>query len=349
VRIAIVSDKAPVMNFLQRAVMGLEDHEVAWIALNGAAAVERCRADTPDLILMDLIMPVMDGVEATRRIMERSPCPVLVVTPTLEGNTGRVFEAMGHGALDAVHVPETGGGLDAGREMDLLVKKIAMIEKLKGQASPGQVRGGLPPAFDNGLTTLIVMGSSTGGPKALAEILSGLPAELGAGIVIVQHVDSRFSSNLAVWLNGQTGLEVRLASTGDRPEQGKVFLGGSSNHLVLTRNLTLSYTPEPENIPFRPSVDVFFKSVAKNWPSEGIAVLLTGMGRDGAEGLMALKRAGWYTMAQNEETSVIYGMPKAARALGAASEILAVGEVAPTIRRSLNRGKARTKALSWEW
>jgi len=154
VRIAIVSDKAPVMNFLQRAVMGLEDHEVAWIALNGAAAVERCRADTPDLILMDLIMPVMDGVEATRRIMERSPCPVLVVTPTLEGNTGRVFEAMGHGALDAVHVPETGGGLDAGREMDLLVKKIAMIEKLKGQASPGQVRGGLPPAFDNGLTTL---------------------------------------------------------------------------------------------------------------------------------------------------------------------------------------------------
>ena len=348
-RIAIVNDRVQIVEFLRKIAESVPGHEVAWVARNGAEAVEKCAADTPDLILMDLIMPVMDGVEATRQIMDRSPCPILVVTGTLGGNTPKVFEAMGHGALDATNIPVMGSDPVAQQGRDALLKKIEMIGKLSRQSSLSPLRRPALPALNNSVPPLIVIGSSTGGPKALAEVLSGLPAELGAGVVIAQHVDSEFSGGLADWLNAQTDLNVRLASEGCRPALATVFLAGSNDHLILTPDLTLAYTREPGNIPFRPSVDVFFKSVAKLWPSKGVAVLLTGMGRDGAEGLAALRRAGWYTIAQDEATSVIYGMPKAAKELEAAADILPIGEVAPAILRFLNKGKTEMKVLSWEW
>jgi len=349
VRIAIVNDMVLIVEFLRKIVLSVAEHEIAWVARNGAEAVEKCAADTPDLILMDLIMPVMDGVEATRQIMDRSPCPILVVTATLDGNTAKVFEAMGHGALDATNIPVMGSDPAAQQGIDALLKKIEMIGKLSSQSSLSPLQRLSRPALSNSVPLLIVIGSSTGGPKALAEVLSGLPAELGAGVGVAQHVDSEFSGELANWLNAQTDLNVRLASEGGRPALATVFLAGSNDHLILTPDLTLAYTMEPGNIPFRPSVDVFFKSVAKLWPSKGVAVLLTGMGRDGAEGLAALRRAGWYTIAQDEATSVIYGMPKAAKELGAAADILPIGEVGPAILRFLNEGKTEMKVLSWEW
>jgi two-component system response regulator WspF len=349
VRIAIVNDMALIVEFLSKIALSVADHEIAWVARNGAEAVEKCAADTPDLILMDLIMPVMDGVEATRQIMNRSPCPILVVTATLEGNTAKVFEAMGCGALDATNIPVMGSDPAARQGRDALLKKIEMIGKLNSQSSLSPLQRPSRPALSNRLPPLIVIGSSTGGPKALADVLSGLPAGLGAGVVIAQHVDSEFSAELAAWLNGQTDLNVRLASEGGRPALATVLLAGSNDHLIVTPDFTLAYTTEPGNIPFRPSVDVFFKSVAELWPSKGVAVLLTGMGRDGAEGLAALRRTGWYTIAQDEATSVIYGMPKAAKELGAAADILPIGEVAPAILRFLNKGKTEMEVLSWEW
>ena len=348
-RIAIVNDMVLIVKSLREIVLSVADHEIAWVACNGAEAVEKCAADTPDLVLMDLIMPVMDGVEATRQIMNRSPCPILVVTATLDGNTAKIFEAMGFGALDATNIPVLGNGPASQQGVDALLKKIEMIGKLNRQSSLSSLRRASKPALSNSVPPLIVIGSSTGGPKALAEVISSLPAKLGAGIVIAQHVDSEFSGGLADWLNAQTDLKVRLVSDGRRPESGNVFLAGSNDHLTFTPDLTLAYTTEPGNIPFRPSVDVFFKSVAKLWPSKGVGVLLTGMGRDGAEGLAALRQAGWYTIAQDEATSVIYGMPKAAKELGAADDILPIGEVAPALLRFLNKGKREMKVLSWEW
>ena len=348
-RIAIVNDTVPIVESLRKIALSVADYEIAWVARNGLEAVEKCAADTPDLILMDLVMPVMDGVEATRQIMNRSPCPILIVTATLDGNTPKIFEAMGHGALDATNIPVIGSDSVAQQGRDALLKKIEMIGKLSRQSSLSPLRRPALPALKNRVPSLIVIGSSTGGPKALAEVVSGLPAKLGAGVVIAQHVDSEFSGGLADWLNAQTDLNVRLVSEGGRPEMATVFLAGSNDHLILTPDLTFAYTTEPGNIPFRPSVDVFFKSVAKLWPSKGVAVLLTGMGRDGAEGLAALRRAGWYTIAQDEATSVIYGMPKAAKELGAAADVLPIGEVAPAILRFLNKGKTEMKVLSWEW
>jgi len=349
VRIAIVNDTALIVEFLRKIALSVADYEIAWVARNGLEAVKKCAADTPDLILMDLVIPVMDGVEATRQIMTKSPCPILVVTAAMDGNTAKVFEAMGHGALDAISTPVMGNDAAAQQSRKALLKRIETIGKLNRQPAISPKQRLTRPVIPKNLPPLIVIGSSTGGPKALAAVLSRLPGHLRAGIIVVQHVGGEFSEGLADWLNVQTDLNVRLASEGRLPALATVFLAGSNDHLILTPDLTLAYTMEPGNIPFRPSVDVFFKSVAKLWPSKGVAVLLTGMGRDGAEGLAALRRAGWYTIAQDEATSVVYGMPKAAKELGAAVDILPIDDVAPAILRFLNKGKAGMKVMSWEW
>jgi two-component system response regulator WspF len=169
---------------------------------------------------------------------------------------------------------------------------------------------------------LIAIGSSTGGPKALAAVLSRLPANFNAAIVVVQHVDAQFAPGLVDWLNHQVSLPVRVATVGDRPTKGTVLVASTNDHLHLRADLTLGYIKEPIDYPYRPSVDVFFKSVAQHWNRKGTAVLLTGMGRDGAEGLNTLRFQGWHTIAQDKDSCVVYGMPKAAAELNAAIEIL---------------------------
>ena len=336
-RIAIVNDMVMTVETLRRVLMTVPEYEVAWIAYDGADAVAKCAQDTPDLILMDLLMPVMDGVEATRQIMKNSPCAILVVTASVEKHASPVFEAMGYGALDAVSTPVLGptGNPEAAH---VLLGRIATIGRLIGKSAPTSkskssfqsstsqfttVSFGIPP--------LIAIGSSTGGPNALAAILSSLPANFGAAIAIVQHVDAQFTPGLVDWLNQQTPLTVQLASQGSRLEVGKVIIAGTNDHLSLQPNLSLGYTKDPIDYPYRPSVDVFFKSVAQHWNRPGTAVLLTGMGRDGAKGLSLLRDKGWHTIAQNQATCVVYGMPKAAVELGAAVEILPLHAIAPAL------------------
>jgi len=349
VRIAIVNNMALIVEFLRQIIVKAGGNEVVWVAQDGAEAVEKCAADTPDLILMDLSMPVMDGVEATRRIMTKSPCPILVVTATMDGSTAKVFEAMGHGALDAINTPIMGNEAAAQQSRNALLKRIKTIGKLSRQSAISSHQPLIRSVIPKDLPPLIVIGSSTGGPKALSEVLSRLPGDLRAAIIVVQHVGGEFSEGLADWLNVQTDLNVRLASDGRRPELSTVFLAARNEHLIFTPELSLTYTGKPSNTPFRPSVDVFFKSVVDRWPLKGVAVLLTGMGRDGAEGLAALRRAGWHTIAQDEASSVVYGMPKAAKELGAAVDILPIEDVAPAILRFLNKGKVGMKVTSWEW
>lgn len=336
-RIAIVNDMVMAVETLRRVLITVPEYEVAWIARDGADAVTKCAQDTPDMILMDLIMPIMDGVEATRQIMKNSPCAILVVTASVENHASQVFEAMGYGALDAVGTPVLGptGNPDAAQA---LLGKIATIGKLIGKSAPTSKSRTRTQRYTSQFTTitspippLVAIGSSTGGPNALAAILSRLPANFGAAVVIVQHVDAQFTPGLVDWLNQQTSLNVQLASEGDRLEVGKVLIAGTNDHLMLQPNLSLSYTKDPVDYPYRPSVDVFFKSVAQHWNRKGTAVLLTGMGRDGAQGLSLLRDKGWHTIAQNQATCVVYGMPKAAVELGAAVEILSVEAIASTL------------------
>ncbi|KVZ22626.1 chemotaxis response regulator protein-glutamate methylesterase [Burkholderia multivorans] len=331
--IGIVNDLPLAVEALRRVLARRPEHRVLWVATDGAQAVELCAAQPPDIVLMDLIMPKFDGIEATRRIMRSArPCAILIVTSSIGANTWRVYEAMGAGALDAVDTPQLREGA-ACDTADLLLAKIDQIGRLLD--APGGVRAGCATHRAHG-GPLVAIGASAGGPGALASILGSLSADFDAPIVIVQHVDRAFAEGMAQWLDGQTPLTVRVAREGDRPQPGVALLAATDDHLRMTRAGTLAYTREPVATPYRPSVDVFFNSLTEHWSGNVIGVLLTGMGRDGAIGLKALRMKGYHTIAQDEATSAVYGMPKAAATLGAARAILPLeriaGELATLVR-----------------
>ena len=331
-KIGIVNDLPIAVEALRRALAPKTDHQVIWVAHDGAEAVELCARQPPDLVLMDLLMPGIDGVEATRRIMAESPCAILVVTASVGANTWRAFEAMGHGALDAVDTPTLGVGTagDTGRA---LLAKIDMIGKLivgKNARSSAPARPRAGSAGGHG-QRLVAIGASAGGPAALVKILSGLPRDFAAATVIIQHVDEQFAAGMADWLAQQSGMCVRIAREGDSPTIGTVLIAATNDHLVLKAGDRLGYTANPVDYVYRPSVDVFFQSICRFWPGEVVGVLLTGMGRDGALGLKALRNKGCHTIAQDQATSAVYGMPKAAVTLDAAVDVLALDRIAPRL------------------
>lgn len=332
-RIGIVNDSLIAREALRRAVAASPAHQIAWQACDGAEAVSKTVADRPDLILMDLVMPGLDGVEATRRIMAEAPCPILIVTATVSGHLGRVYEAMGHGALDAVATP-TLGPTESMEGAAALLEKIATIGKLVGRSERATAlprvdaptadlaAGRRPVSWD-----LVVLGSSTGGPAAVSRVLADMPDTPDAAVVIVQHIDGAFAPGLARTLQDQTGRRVDLILAGDRPLPGRVYLAATNDHVVLDEERRFRYVSEPLTVYYRPSVDVFLASLARHWPEPGAVAILTGMGRDGAAGSLALRQAGWLTVAQDEATSVLYGMPRAAAELGAAQLVLPLGQI----------------------
>ena len=335
-RIGIVNDMPMAIEGLRRVIQSSSAHEVVWTAMSGREALEYCAADRPDLVLMDIIMPEMNGVETTRLVMQMTPCPILIVTSSVNKNSALVFEAMGNGALDAVNTPVLVGG-DADDAQQLLLRKISMLDlltKSKIKSNPAISSHAIEKNPNNHGTSLVAIGASSGGPQALAEVLKRLPADFNSAIVIVQHVDSQFSQGLADWLDQQISLPVRLAIKGDRPEAGNILLAGSDDHLVLTSSGKLEYVEEPKSMPYRPSVDVFWDSLRKYWGGDLTAVLLTGMGRDGAESMLELHRHGAYTIAQSKESCAVFGMPKAAIAIKAARRVCGLEDIAEILRRN---------------
>ena len=329
-KIAIVNDMPLAVEALRRALAFEPAHQVVWVARNGAEAVQLCAENTPDLILMDLIMPVMDGVEATRRIMAETPCAIVIVTVDRQQNVHRVFEAMGHGALDVVDTPALGAG-NAQEAAAPLLRKILNIGWLIGEKTPRSRPAATPLRSSVSCKRLVAIGSSAGGPAALEVLLKGLPRHFSAAIVLVQHVDQVFAAGMAEWLASASGLDVRLAREGEPPQAGAVLLAGTNHHIRLLKNGTLAYTAEPVNEIYRPSIDVFFESVASYWNGDAIGVLLTGMGRDGAQGLKLMRQQGYLTIAQDQQSSAVYGMPKAAAAIDAAVEIRPLEKIAPRL------------------
>lgn len=333
-KIGIANDVPMAAEALRRVVASTQEHQVLWIARTGQEAVDKCNEQRPDLVLMDLNMPELDGVEATRRIMDEAPCAILIVTGRPQDSVNQVFRALGAGALDVTATPMLQGKADGATE---LLHKIRTMDKLirhSGGSQSMQPRAKVPapqplaPKLDK----LIAIGASTGGPVAVAKILAGWQPPPGCAVVVVQHIDANFAAHFARWLGEQIPLPVRAIEHGDMLEPGVVLVAKSNDHLVLDEKLQLSYDPNPKDYAYRPSVDVFFQCVAKVWDGDAIGVLLTGMGRDGAEGLLAMRRAGKHTIAQDQASSAVYGMPRAAAELDAAQFILPLEKIGPYLR-----------------
>jgi len=337
-RVAIVNDLKLAQLALRRLVESAADGEIAWVAEDGEQAVAMCAADVPDLILMDLIMPHLDGVEATRRIMKATPCPILVVTATVEGNLSKVFHALGAGALDAVSGPtfaEDGTLRDAEpvlrkmHAMRCLTQPMPDVDDLRKRSSSGAFP---PPSMP--AERLVVIGASTGGPQAIVDLIQGFSTAFRPAVIVVQHLDVAFVPGLVTWLASETGWPVRAIEVGDAPETGTILVAASNDHLVMGLTRRLRYDEEPKELVHRPSVDAFYYTLRRKWPTPGVAVLLTGMGQDGAKGLCRLRERGWATLAQDEATSVVYGMPKAAVACGGASEVVPIDHMGARVERA---------------
>ncbi len=329
-RVAIVNDLALAREVLRRLLLSSPDYRIAWTAGDGLEAVRKAAEDTPDAILMDLVMPGMDGIEATRRIMKDNPCPILLVTSSVSGNYGMVYEAMGHGGLDAVNTPtlDRDGKVRDGQGLLVRLAQLANARRVSSVPLAASTPSGRPARE---APPLLALGASTGGPEALARIVAALPTEFPTATVIIQHIGVDFVPSLVGWLQGRSRLRVRPAAAGDTPQVGEILVAASNDHLILNRDGRLAYREEPKDYPYRPSVDVFFASLAAHWPNPGAAALLTGMGADGARGLLHLRQAGWLTLAQDKSTSVVYGMPQAAAQLGAARHILPLSDLTQAI------------------
>ena len=335
-RIGIV-DEPRRAELLKLAILLGGDHEVSWLADSERALEERAAADVPDLVLVNVDLPLVDGLAATRRLVRDARTAVLV-TVAGHADPGRVFEAIGHGALDAVSLhdaafPEAMAAL--------LLPKVAAIARWIGK-SPQPASPLAPIADDLGCHRLIAIGASAGGPAALSVVLGGLPRTLPAAVVVVQHLGEDFTVGVAEWLQRGTRLDVRVAREGDRLTAGTVLVAGGNDHLIFKTSGKLGYTPEPRDKIYRPSIDVFFQSVCRLWRGSAVGVLLTGMGRDGAQGLQTIRAQGHHTIAQDEATSAVYGMPKAAAALNAAVDILPLDQIAGRIHDvAVTRVRAR--------
>ncbi|HEY0588163.1 MAG TPA: chemotaxis-specific protein-glutamate methyltransferase CheB [Pseudoduganella sp.] len=336
-RIGIANDVPMAAEALRRVVASTQEHQVAWIARTGLEAVQKCAADRPDLVLMDLNMPELDGVEATRRIMEESPCAILVVTGRPQDNVNQVFRALGAGALDVTATPVLQG--KEGGDAELL-HKIKTMDKLirhsgGNQSMPPRRHAAAQEPRDMALDTLVAIGASTGGPLAVARILAGWTPPANCAVVVVQHIDENFADHFAKWLSEQLAVPVRAIENRTPLQGGIVMVAKSNDHLVLDEKYQLGYDANPKDYAYRPSVDVFFNCVAQHWKGDAVGVLLTGMGRDGAEGMQALRRAGKHTIAQDQASCAVYGMPRAAIELDAAQTILPLDKIGPFLRSTI--------------
>lgn len=329
-KIGIVNDVAMAAEALRRAVAGSREHEVLWVARNGVEALRMCVENRPDLVLMDLNMPELDGVEATRRIMQEAPCAILIVTAQPQDNVSHVFRALGAGALDVTATPVLMGGAAADSELLAKIKTIGKLIRvsLADQPDPPATveRAGSP------IRHLLAIGASTGGPSAIARILGGWTPAAGTAIVVVQHIDAHFAGHFAKWLGEQIAIPVRVIDQGDPLEAGVVQVARTNDHLLLDARQRLHYGEHPHDYAYRPSVDVFFRCLAAHWQGEATGVLLTGMGRDGAAGLLAMRQAGKATIAQDQASSAVYGMPRAAAEIDAAQRILSLENIMAALR-----------------
>jgi two-component system chemotaxis response regulator CheB len=320
------------------------DLEVVGEAENGKRAIELCGALRPDVMTLDMMLPIMSGLAATEYIMAYCPTPILVVSSsTNRGELFKTYEALAAGAVDVLEKPtgrEPEGAWE--RQFVAAVKRVSRIRVITHPRARLSAAGPLQPDHDFAVAPapglrhrgyqVVAVGASTGGPGAIVALLRALPPQFSVPLLFVLHISEPFGASFADWLDGQTSRRVAYAHEGEPVAlaAGRVVMAPPERHLVV-RDGRIRLTDDAERHSCRPSVDVLFESVAQEFGTTAIACLLTGMGRDGATGLLEVRRAGGLTIAQDEATSVVYGMPREAVLLGAAAHILPLDDIGPAI------------------
>ncbi len=351
IRVLVVEDSLTVRRRICDVLAAEPGFEVVGEAADGKRGIELCALLKPDVITMDMMLPVMTGLAATEYIMAHSPTPILIVSAsTNRGELFKTYDALAAGAVDVLDKPsgEEPDGVWEAKFFSALrvVSRIRVITHLRGKARPRAAEGQPPPASPSASasasatatatackTDVVAIGASTGGPGAVVEVLRALPPAFDLPILLVLHIGESFGAALAEWLDAQTHRRVAYAVEGApvTAARGRVAMAPPGAHLVV-RNGRMHLTRDPERHSCRPSVDVLFESIGPVYGSSAVACLMTGMGRDGARGLLDIRQAGGMTIAQDEATSVIYGMPREAVLLGAAEHILPLGQIGPALR-----------------
>lgn len=362
IRVLIADDSITVRRRLAAALAADQMLEVVAEARDGRMAIELCQRLRPDVITMDMMMPVMDGVMATQYIMTHCPTRILVVSSSADRvQVLRTFEALAAGAIDFLEKPAGSSPLaEWERELVEAVKMAYRVRPISrppaglrassrrddGAAAyfPGSgpiARMGADPfgGVAPGEAAIIAIGASTGGPSAIAKILSEIPANFPLSMLLVIHIAPEFAEGLRQWIEQQSRIPVRVAVDGEplpRLGRGEVIMAPPDRHLSVDKGY-VRVSDAPQRNSCRPSVDVLFESVAREYGSRAIACLLTGMGRDGALGLLAIRRSGGRTIAQDEASSIVFGMPREAIALNAAEVVAPLAGVAETLCKMAQR------------
>ncbi len=356
IRVLVVDDSALMRRSISRILEAAPEIRVVGTATNGKEAIELAKSLRPDVITMDVIMPEVDGLTALREIVRHTNSRVIMVSSETYEGSKQTIEALSVGAVD--YVTKTSGqvSLDIGRISSQLIKKVrtaynsktivfdpvnsagAKFRQIISELSTRSNRQS-QPLVANGeqlvvRRNIVAIAASTGGPAALQVILAALPKDLPAGIVIVQHLTEGFSQTLATKLDSVSSLDVRLCQGLDEVRPGVALLAPAGSHVTVRKmgqKVMAVLADEPADVIYKPSADVLFSSVASSCGKNCCAVILTGMGDDGAKGLKEIKERGGVTIAQDEATSVIFGMPRAAMALGAIHYVAPVSEIASKI------------------
>ena len=339
-RVLVVEDSTTVRAYLCSVLSSDPDIEVIADVGDGRKAVELCSSLRPDVVTLDMMLPTLTGLAATEQILAYCPTPILIVSSSFNrGELFKTYEALAAGAVDVLEKP-TGAEPEGAWERRFLamIKLVARIRvithpraRLAGLRLPAlETAAAMPrPQPPRARYDLVAIGASTGGPGAIVQVLRGLPSEFRIPILVVLHINEPFGTAFAEWLDGQTGRRVTHARDGMLVASaiGRAVVAPGGQHL-LVHDGRLHLTSGPERHSCKPSVDVLFESVAAEYGPRAVACLLTGMGRDGAQGLLQIRRAGGMTIAQDEATSAVYGMPREAALLGAAEQIVGIGDIA---------------------
>ena len=356
IRVLLADDSATTRSYLAGLIAAAPGLTVVGEARDGEEAVRLVEALQPDVVSMDIRMPRLDGLEATRQIMARRPTPTVVVSALVDEDVDLSFKAMEAGALAVLRKPSTQRDPDYNtlqREFITTLRAMADVTVVRRwKETPTNIKSAtvnLSPKTENGSKynsasdaapaskpELIAIGASAGGPSALSSLLTGLPADFMPPVVIVQHMPDEFLPGLARWLGKHTPLRVCMAESGEALQPATVYLAAGGAHLTIARQgrlLIVNKLTDQSNERYCPSIDVFFTSVAKVCGTTGIGIILTGMGDDGAKGLLGIRKAGGRTLAQSEASCTVFGMPAVAIANGAVEHTLTPEQMAQALRR----------------